>query len=233
MKKYKNFITSGCSFTSGVVNATSLDELSQQAFAWPHYCLLEMNLENGHFLNFATPGGGNIAAINNLIYYIESDKQLDANSTLIGLNLTGLDRYDTICRVGHKDSNTDLSIRDIKEKLNIGWVNHIHSREKLNRGIQELQIFNCLCIVQGITYLESKNFDYFFMLMTDNIYHNAPVWFKDFLDARQRNWVKFDENLSMLSFVKKQNANTSDNHPSKIGHQMLAKYVLTHLEKVT
>jgi hypothetical protein len=231
MKKYKNFITSGCSFTSGVVNATNLAELNDQAFSWPHYCLLEMGLENSNFLNFAMSGGGNIAAFNNLVYYIESSNLIDASDTLIGINLTGLDRYDTICHTTHARSNYDLSARDVKEKLKFNWIIHGNNREKLDRGITELQIHNCLCILQGITYLESKNFDYFFMLMNDAIYYTAPDWFQKFLDARQHRWVKFGSIVGMAEFVMQQQVTTPDGHPSKVGHKMLSKQVIAHLKK--
>lgn len=232
MKLYKNFIVSGCSFTAGVINPDNVNEWATQSFAWPHYCFLEMDPENSNFLNFALPGSGNNAAISNLVYYLELNKQANAANTLVGLNLTGLERSDTMCHTHHQDANNDVSNQHIKEQLNIGWIHNSHSREQLRQGVTQLTIQSCLSIVQGIVYLESKCIDYFFMLMTDSVYTASPLWFKEFLDARQSNWVQFDGTRGMMEFVKQhQLTETSSNfHPSKKGHKILSEHVLTHLK---
>ena len=233
MKPYKNFIVSGCSFTAGIINPKNVDEWATQSFAWPHYCFLEMDPENSNFLNFALPGGGNIAAINNLVYYLELHKEVNSTNTLVGLNVTGLERSDIICYPGHLDANNDVANQHIKEQLNIGWIHSTTSREYLQQGVVPLTIQSCLCIVQGIVYLESRGIDYFFMIMTDSVYSDSPLWFKEFLDARRSNWVQFDNTRGMMEFVKQHQLTktNSDFHPSQKGHKILSEHVLTHLNK--
>lgn len=233
MKPYKNFLVSGCSFTAGVVNPKSVDEWTQQAFVWPHYCLLEMNPSSTNFLNFALPGGGNIAAINNLVYYLELHKEVNSSNTLIGLNFTGLERHDAICHADHVDANNDLAAQHIREQLNIGWIHGYAQREHLQRGITQRTIQSCLSIVQGITYLESKGIDYFFMTMTNSVYSSAPPWFKEFLDARTSSWIKFGNTMGMMEFVKQHQLTESSSnfHPSKQGHRLISQHILAHLRE--
>lgn len=224
-KQYKKLITTGCSFTAGVLESIN----AHTAFAWPHFCVLELGLASNDFLNFALPGGGNNAAISNLVYYLELNPDLDR--VLVGLNITALERCDSMCKQTHLDANQDLSNKHIQEQLHIGWIHNGLDRFQLNRGVAALTIQSCLAVVQGIVYLESRNIDYFFMLMTDNIYTDSPVWFQQFLHARQDHWVKFGELTGMLEFVEQQNLQTSgvDFHPSIQGHKHIADHVLEHL----
>jgi hypothetical protein len=223
--KYKKFITTGCSFTAGVLE--SID--NQTAFAWPHFCVLDLGLATDDFLNFALPGGGNTAAISNLVYYLELNPDLDC--ALVGINLTALGRCDSMCNQAHLNANQDQSNKHIQQQLHIGWIHNSLDRHQVSRGSTALTIQSCLAIVQGITYLESKNIDYFFMLMTDSIYAYSPAWFQQFLDARQDHWVKFGEITGMLEFVEQLNLQTSsdDFHPSIQGHKHIADRVLAHL----
>jgi hypothetical protein len=232
MKQYKNFITSGCSFTaSAPIDGPVHERLTwkNQSSVWPHYTFLALGPEDKNFLNFAMPGGGNVATLTNLVYYLEINKDINPLETLIGLNLTGISRQDVICRADHPKANQDPSVSNIKEKLNIGWA---HGRQQYairTQGVQEIELYNMLAIVQGITYIESKNIDYFFMLMNSYIYTLAPSWFRNFLDAREKHWVKFDNQLGMWEFVKQKKLTTSDEHPSQLGHQLISNYILQHL----
>jgi hypothetical protein len=234
MKNYQHFIASGCSFTACMPVNGPMDKLltwENQSSVWPHFCFQPMDVANGKFLNFALPGGGNVAAMNNIIYYLESNKNINCSNTLVGFNLTGLYRRDTICRIDHPEANNDLSNYDIKENLNISWIHSASNGLDIKTpGPDEQKIYSCLSIVQAIRYIESKNIDYFFMLMNEPIYEHAPAWFKEFLDARTKNWVKFNTFIAMQEFVKSKNLTTDDGHPTRDGHRMIASYVLQHLE---
>jgi hypothetical protein len=169
-------------------------------------------------------------AVKNLIYYFELNPEI--NNTLVGFNITGLTRQDIICHSTHPAKNNDLSSRDITQKLNIGWARGSDNLKIKQQGPDEIIIYNCLEIIQGIIYLESKNIDYFFMFMTSADY-NAPIWIKTFLENRKKNWVTFDDQIGMLEFVKQHNLTISndDHHPSREGHRLIASYILSHLKK--
>ena len=100
----------------------------------------------------------------------------------------------------------------------------------MQQGAEEISNFNKIAAIQGITYLESRGFDYFFMLMTESIVDSADDYFYKFLNERHQNWVTFDKHRGMYEFVKEQQLATSDGHPSKEGHWLIASHVLEHLK---
>ena len=240
MKKYKHFITSGCSFSSGVINNpnNTLEAWQNQSFAWPHYCFLDMWADDHTFLNFAQPGNGITATFTSLIYYLELNKHITPGNTLIGFNLTGLERQDIPAKVDHPNANSDLATRDTKKELQLGWIRRNdltvsteqYYTDIMQQGAEEISNFNKIAAIQGITYLESRGFDYFFMLMTESIVDSADDYFYKFLDERHQNWVTFDKHRGMYEFVKEQQLATSDGHPSKEGHWLIASHVLEHLK---
>jgi len=228
MKKYNNFIVTGCSFSSGVINAHSTEHWKTAAFSWPHYCFLEMDPEHSQFLNFALPGGGNIAAMTNLVLYLEQHPDVTGSNTLVGLNITALERFDIICAPGAPGTVYNLAAQHVTQELDIGWIHNQHSRHlkhSTSAGVQK----SCISLIQAMVYLESKSIDYFFMLMTQDIYTYSPDWFKRFLDARTHHWVKFDSTIGMLEYIKKHELITDDLHPTRAGHGVLAGHVIKHL----
>lgn len=239
LKQYDTFIATGCSFTSGVINAREnlLVDWEMQAFSWPHYTFLGLGPENKTFLNFAIPGGGNTQAMTNLIYFLEKNKNVNRNKLLVGFNITGLNRVDRITSINDPIRNTDLSTRDISDKLNIGWrTGESNSIIKNNKNVEirnEFDIFNCLIIIQAINYLENNNIDYFFMIMNNAIVDDSPEWFKKFLLLRKNNWVIFETYIGMYEFCRSKKLLDNTNHPTRIGHQLLADYVLKFLNDKT
>ena len=233
IKPYKNFITSGCSFTAGVINNpnNSLVGWENKSSVWPHYCFLSMDPEQSNFINLAIPGGSNFSAFSNLVYYLETHKNLNSSNTLVGFNITGLYRYDEICDSNNSKANKDLCCIDPvglihpSQELGFAWITH----GIYGRGQEKIEILNFLAILQGIVYLETNKFDYFFMLMNDHVYIDLPDWLKEFLKNRTDNWIKFENIMGMLEFVKQQNLIDDDYHPNRSGHKLIAEYVLKFL----
>lgn len=232
-----NFITTGCSFSAGTISLPhdTAEDWRTRGSIWNHFCFAEMDPSKNKFVNLALSGGSNISATANLIYYLETHKPTVTNqNTLIGINLTGLNRYDTVCSLDDPNINVDLCCIDPRgidhpsKELGFGWVSLGN-----NHRIPHAEILNCLSLLQCFCYLESNNFNYFFMLMNDSIYTRAPQWFKTVLDQRTNRWITFDGVMGMMEFVLKHNLARSakDHHPSIDGNKLIAEYVLEFLEK--
>jgi hypothetical protein len=227
----KQFITAGCSFTAGdslIENATQLPK------TWPHFLLPKLSPE--FFYNLAIPGGGNHATSTNLIYLLETKKYIDPTNTLIGINITGLDRVDTMCAVDHPDSNKNFSWNcDFK----YGWITEggftsnmspFYGDLQKNIGIEQIHILSALAVIKCFSYLELNKFNYFFMVMDDLVIQDSPLWFFDFLNCRRQQWITFDNHNTMHSFVKEKNLLEKDKfHPSVRGYQLIADMVLEQL----
>ena len=232
--KIENFITTGCSFTSGLFNCdTNLNNAQsiweQTSFAWPHFVFGTLGVSGKNFLNFAIPGAGNIAAMTNLVLFLEKNPQYNKNNSLIGINLTELSRMDYITDKNDPEANNDPSTKHIVDYLDIGWITKKFKNYKFNVEYQTATL-----IVQTLTYLESKNINYFFMTMSDAIYNTGPVFLQKFLDFRKDKWITFDNCKGMENFVIDKNliVSNNDTHPNKEGHKIIADYVTKHLKKL-
>ena len=227
-----NFIVTGCSFTAGIIPLPhdNPSQWEQRGSVWPHFCYSKMNLKEDSFLNLAIPGAGNIAALSNLIYYLETNKP-PTDQTIIGFNITGLDRLDTIRDIT-EPHNTDLCCIDPTDivhpsyTLGFGW-----ETSATKHKVFKINILNCLVILQAITYLDHAGYNYFFMLMNNEIYNNAPEWCKKVLDQRNKRWVRFDNIVGMQEFAQANNLliSETDWHPNTNGHKLIASYVIKHL----
>lgn len=238
MKKIFNFITTGCSFTAGVIplphNTTTDWEV--KGSVWPHHCFAKMNPETSNFLNLALPGGGNMAATTNLIYYLETNlSRLDPEKTLIGLNISGLDRVDTMVNNHSNLANKNFCCIDpigqthFSDQFGFGWHTKGTSGE-LSQTIYA-HIFNSLLVIECFAYLERHNFNYFFMLLNNAVYDYAPEWFQQALDLRNDSWIKFDGTYGMYEFAQQGAWLDHSGHPTIQGHKLIADYVMRHIKK--
>jgi len=228
-----NFIATGCSFTAGIISLphSSPQEWNDRGSVWPHFCFAKTDTAQGKFVNLALSGGGNTAAIYNLIYYLETNRSsLNKTNTIIGFNITGLDRIDRLVDLSDPDINQDMCCIDTSglkhpsTDLGFGWVT-----KGPPGGLQRKNYINgCLAILQGLCYLDHAGYEYFFMTMNDEIYTYAPAWFQQCLNDRKDRWVTFNDAQSMLTFIKKSNLTKSDTdwHPSISGHKLIAQHVL-------
>jgi hypothetical protein len=158
---------------------------------------------------------------------LESNKSLTPGNTLVGFNITGIDRSDVICSPDHPAIN-DILVTGITEgvehpskRFGFGWI---------TGGIRSdmIHIFNCILVVQAISYLEANNFNYFFMLMNSEVYDYAPDWFQNFLQQREQ-WVKFENFNNMFEFLKYNALISPDGHPTRSGHRLIAEHILNFL----
>lgn len=223
LKKIKHFVTAGCSFTAG-------------EDTWPNFLLHNIFNTNypEHFVNLAIPGGGNQQIFDNLVFLLESKKYMSDFDTLIGINLTEMDRIDTMCSIQHPNKNQYFGWGDMD--FNFNWINEngftvkkppFNGKLQYNIGYEQVVILNCLSIVKGLSYLENNNFDYFFMTITDDVINESPSWFADFLFARKNKWITFENDQSMFSYSKNNNLLSQDKfHPSIEGQKEIADIIL-------
>jgi len=223
-----NFIITGCSFSAGIIPLphNTVKDWEDRGSVWPHFCFAKMNPSRDKFLNLAIPGGGNLASFMNLIYVLETNKNdVTPDNTLIGFNITGMNRYDIIGSPERDNINKDMCCIDPEgilhpsEMLGFGWITK--PNYNLNTYIiSELVILACL------SYLESRNFNYFFMLMNDSIYTDSSFMFQQVLDERKTNWIIFNKIKGMAEFAKDHHQLKSDGHPTTIGHKIISEFVL-------
>jgi hypothetical protein len=233
----KHFITTGCSFTAGIIPLPHNESKRwhNRGSVWPHFCFAEMNPEENNFYNLALPGGGNLAALSNLIFYLNSleNEKVDPSNILVGINLTGLHRIDVIADVEDK-INKDFACFDSSglvhpsETFSFGWITGANDMYPFK--YDKFDILSCLYILQTFEYLKSKKIKFFFMIMNDPIYYQAPNWFQKFLNDNDDSWVKFDSILGMYEFANSIGELTDDGHPTTQAHRIIAKRVLDFLK---
>jgi hypothetical protein len=232
MKKI-NFITTGCSFTAGIIPLphTDSDDWNERGSVWTHFCFAKTDTAHSKFVNLGLPAGGNIAAMSNLIYYLETNQtHLDKSNTIIGFNITELGRVDTIADSIDTRINRNLccidpsGLKHFSDEVGFGWITGL--AVKKDYWSEKNYINSCLAVLQCLCYLELHNYQYFFMTMTDQIYTTAPTWFQQCLDSRKDKWITFDGAQSMLTLVKEQKMCKPDLHPSTQGQKLIAQYVL-------
>jgi len=234
MHNLTHFVVTGCSFSAGVFDeVVPAAEWVNRASSWPMFLYSELMPVNDTFINLAIPGGGNTAAFTNLIYLLESNKNLTSKNTIIGFNVTSLYRQDQICDIRDTTRHTYISFSDVHKELKISW-------KKLPTDaatdFSTIAIQSALKVIESITYLEQMGYNYFFMLMNDDIYYHSPEWFQDFLDKRKdKTWITFGDCLSMDSFTKSVSGYVSDHdlHPNLDTHKLISQRVKHFLNHIT
>lgn len=223
MKQYKNFLVTGCSYSCGPLQSAAKDYY----WSWSHFCLETLGCAHENYRNFAIPGGGNMAAMTNLIYFLQTNPDWTAENTLIGFNITGLDRRDVMVSAEHPEAKAMQAQYHIRKDLQIGWLIDGMLDWRTTQQVQ-----SCLAVLQGLTYLDHCGFDYFFMLLNQPVYDVAPAWFQQVLDQHRPRWLQFSEG-GMYERVRAAGAVDSTLHPTRTGHGLLAQDVLQYLESKT
>lgn len=230
--KIKNFIVTGCSFT-----ASRLEDVEDTAEAWnlrashwPHTVFAELGPQGKTFINLAMGSGGNTAAFVNLCYLLNLNHQYSPENTLIGFNITSLIRKDRMCLPNDARQSVYRESVDVPKYLGISWYPEIHNKDEI---IDHTVIQNACKVIESISYLESRKFNYFFMLMSDSVYTTAPSWFQEFLDARKNiSWILLDRYLSMESYSNsiKGWRTPTDTHPNLETNRIIGKKVIDFLQ---
>jgi hypothetical protein len=234
----QHLITTGCSFTAGMIPLPhdTKDEYLIKGSVWPHFCFAEMLVPGKDILtNLAMPGGGNIAAMANLILWLEKHKDtIFPDNTMIGFNITELNRWDVPCDPNNPNANKDFACVDPKglvhpsDDLNMAWITY--SVRWPDRNLSNIDVMSSLAILNCFHYLEFRGFRYFFMLMTDKIYSYSPLFLQQAFQERKKQWINFDGESGMFEFAKSKNQTTNDGHPSIDCHKLIAKYILDFLQ---
>ena len=231
----ENFIVSGCSFSAG---SSSINQAEENPKVWPDFLLPV--LKPKFFINLSIPGSGNLSIANNLTLCLETKKNLSPTNSIIGINISGLDRIDIMCSVDHPDANKYFSWG---KDLGHNWITHgawvgleksspFYGSLQKNMELEQARTMSCLSIVHCFSYLELHNFKYFFMLMDDYIINDSPAWFTDYLDQRKDKCVKFNQHQSMHSYAKScEGLHTDQFHPSVIGHKLIAEQIKSFIQK--
>lgn len=230
----KHLITSGCSFTAGEIPLPqdSKNDYLIKGSVWPHFCFAELFTPGKDTLtNLAMPGSGNIAAVYNLVHWLEKYKDnISTKDVLIVFNITELNRWDVPCSIDNPKANKDLSCIDAEglihpsDKLGISWITHaVHWP---NRDLDNVDIVSSLAVINCFSYLEKHKFRYFFMLMNEKIYSEAPDIFRQALDERKKHWIQFDNAVGIHEFVTSKNQSLADGHPTIDGHKLIAAHII-------
>lgn len=237
----KYLITSGCSFTAGEIplpNNTK-DDYNLKGSVWPHFCFAQsFDPEIDTLTNLAMPGGGNIAAMDNLIHWLEKYKDtVSPEDVLVVFNLTELNRWDSPCSVDNPKANKDLAciepqgITHFSNKLGVSWITH--GVRWPDRTLDNVDIISSLAIINCFSYLERHGFRYFFMFMNEKIYSDAPAIFQKAVDERKKHWIQFGCNIGMYEFALSNNQTTDDGHPTIDGHKLIASQILDKINGST
>lgn len=227
---WKHLVISGCSFSAGTSDPY---KAMRNPEVWPHFVL--QKLQCPIFANLAMPGGGNLAAGINLIYYLDQHF-CDPQTTLVLFNVTEFDRIDTATRY-HPDSNPNFSW---SEDMGIEWITEgsflsklkpFHGMLQKNMGYETTVLFNVLQSLLVHEYLHSRAFDYRWMYMSDRCRDQIPGHLRSTMHRFEKYQIKFGEFASMYEYVASMSMLQRDNlHPDMQGHKKIAHQVLEALE---
>ena len=226
--KYHKLLTAGCSFTA------SPSDLSETPITWAGMLAQAMGVSI--FSNLAIPGGGNTAAAVSLVHFLHTKRYFSRHDTLVMFNITGLERIDTICSPDHPDANTNFSWG---QDLGFGWITEGEFNTKASpffggrqkhQGHSETIVYNTTQLISAMAYLNHNQFDWYFMIMDNNVISDAPDFFKSALDQNTSRWIRPQGHASMHDFCLANNLLEKDNfHPNNHGHRALCNLVGEHI----
>jgi hypothetical protein len=220
----ENLLAAGCSFTASLNS-------------WPTQ--LQKNITSLNCINIGVSGAGNYTIGTNIVYFLELEKKYNSTNTTVIFNISDLDRIDTMCSVDHPNANKYWAW---DKQLGFNWINQggftgqeppFNGMLQKHMGIEQIIKVNCLSIIQCISYLELNNFNYYFMLLSDQICKDSPTWFNEFLEERRDKWITFDNHQSMYSYALANNQIDTDGfHPSSKGQKLIAQKVKEKLDVI-
>ena len=225
----KNLVVAGSSFSVGT---SDKQDARRNPITWSHLLLKEYDPEI--YVNLAIPGAASSSISSNLIYFLETKKYINNNETVVIIDFSELDRYDVMCQVGHPNANPFFSWNN---DLGFDWLTEgsfpvkkppFNGAIQLNAGFEAVVLTSQLAILNCITYLESRNFTYRFMLTHNWIFDDSPQWFQDFLKKHSKNWITFDDCIGMHEYGLKNKVLHTDNyHLSMKGNADIYTYIKT------
>jgi hypothetical protein len=230
MTTYNNLLVAGSSVTAGTSDKTMALTDPQ---VWPHFLLSA--LRSNIFCNLAMPAGGNISIAKNLIYTLETKPEYTPADTLVVFNLAPLDRFDVMCAVDHPNANQHFSWA---KDFGFNWITSGSFTAKTppfngilekNMGYDAIVNFNALELIGLITYLEDRGYHFHFILDNCSILTDAPTYLTDFLQAKKRHWVNFDNHLALREYCQSHNSMIDNEHPTVAGHQLVSQQLEQHL----
>jgi len=230
--RIKNFVVTGCSFTASVLKdiPPTAEAWNMRASHWPHTVFAKLGPENKTFVNLAMGAGGNTAAFTNLSYFLNRyGFKYCPDNTLIGFNITSMTRKDRICNIDDNRQSIHKESEDVTKYLDLSWYPESLSKED---DLNHIIIQNASKVIESIVYLEHFKYQYFFMLMNDEVYTHSPKWFQEFLDLRKnKTWITLDNYLSMESYSNSIEGwrSINDHHPNLETNRTIGKKVLDFL----
>jgi hypothetical protein len=239
MKQFEKLVVSGCSFSAC---SSNIENGIMYPTTWSQFLLPKIN--PNIFVNVAMNAGGNFAAGYNIVYLLETknffmSNDAVSNDTLVLFNITGLDRFDSMC---YKDSPHANNSFSWNKDFGFGWITQggfghgprppFNGLLQKHMGMDQIITTNSLAIINTITYLEANNFQYAFMLMNQHIETAAPDFLKRFLDNRSAHYITFDGISNMYEYCEQNSLLGYDQfHPSREGHSAIADFVYRHIDK--
>jgi hypothetical protein len=224
----EHLITAGCSFTESWDNFLESDLKPK---AWPDFLARNINAER--LVNLGCHGAGNHLISHSLITYLETHAW-DAAKTRVVFNISGMHRIDLLCEPEHPKAIKDWVW---SQRLRLGWYTSQGDlpQGELLKEISRAQGFrmvsqdNAVKVLALLTYLQSKNIPFWFMIMDNNVIWDMPKWLRSQIEAHPR-YIQFGDRPSMHSYCKHNNWLSQDDfHPAVIGHNRIAETVAKHL----
>ena len=230
MTTYNKLLISGSSVTAGTSDLVAAQATPQ---TWTHFLL--SSIKPTIFCNLAIPGCGNTAIAKNLIYTLEAKIEYTPNDTVVIFNIAPLDRVDIMCDIDHPNANKYFSWA---HDLGFGWITNgsfiarippFNGIIEKNMGFDAVVNYNALEIVGLVTYLESRGYNFHFMLDNINILADAPNYLVNFLNSKTKHWIQFDECRALREYCQDKQLMADTEHPNLEGHQLIADAVMQHL----
>jgi len=236
MKKIKNLLTSGCSFTSdgmGGVPPTKLnaggcsfvsagDYNATQPNSWPGF--LAQQLKATSLFNTASSAHGNMLVANTLLECVNRF-QYFPEDTVIVFNISEPARLDLICGYDHPDAD-HANVPWNKDFIPYTFIKRssqliVQLQKQL--GFEHVEFLTSNCVEFLFNFLEQRGFAFYFLTMMD---YNQSCLQKT-LDKFSSHFISLDPGSNMIDFTRITNNQKSDKdfHPSVHGHELMAQQI--------
>jgi hypothetical protein len=243
LKRYKNLIAGGCSFTSngiGGVPPTSISEGGCSFIdggsdypvwtpgSWAGFLAQKLNVTS--LVNVACGGHGNILTANSILEVLNKFNY-DPADTLIVFNLTDPARLDIPCdTTSLVRSNNILWTEDVIDHLYMSRPETIKLTKTI--GIDAVEKFTSNIVELLFNMLEHRKFEFYFLMMNDYTRH---PYLGSIIDKYKTRLITIDPGTGMLEFCQLTNNYISklDQHPNITGHKLIADTVYKHIKELS
>jgi hypothetical protein len=248
MKRYKNLITGGCSFTSngiggapptntsqggcsyiddidGIVGGGGKKYLASTPGTWAGFLAQKLNVIS--LINVACQSHGNILTANSILEILNKFNY-DPEDTLIVFNLTDPARLDIPCDTTSLVRSNNISWTD-NDTIDHGYMSTPKTIKLVKTiGIDAVEKFTSNIVELLFNMLEHRKFEFYFLMMNDYTRH---LYLGSIIDKYKTRSITIDPGTGMMEFCQLTNnyISTVDEHPNTNGHKLIADIVYKHI----